>query len=145
MTVLEQIDANTDAQSVARVVELLGRDVEIQLWLDGYRAADKEGIAHLNTGQDVLVVVLILQRSTQVKTVLLDVVTATNTQGEEVVSVLRVVKANLDSTHDVIHKEVTGLGIQTEMEFLGLTADINTRERSAKITLPLFKLCVGGH
>lgn len=145
--ILEKIDADADAQAIARIVEILRREVEIDLRLDGHRTSQEEGIADMGTRQHVVIVIAMteLQSCTQEDAILLDVVTAGSTNSKHIGSMLPMVIAHLGECQQVIlHHEAT-TGIKSQMEFLGLTADVETRHRGAQVDFSLFKLCVRGY
>ena len=117
-----KIDTEAYAQAKTRVVlEALGTHVVIEFRLNGNGAADEEGVAHIDIGQEIIIAfgVLIVSTSTEIDAVLTDVITHAGTNSQIIRIFLMNTPMCLSQCHHIVHKEITDLAVDVEIPLGG--------------------------
>ena len=136
-------DLETDGAIIRVVLETL---LIIDARLDGYRATDEVGVAHLHTRHDIVVAVEAMDKlavGSQEDAVLHNVIAAANACREQVAGIALplVVVGCLAEDHEVVVDHVTGLGLHAQAQVANAAiVEVQTGERRSHIRLILFKL-----
>ena len=122
-----KVDSDTDTEAETRVVTILETVLIINLWIKSDMTSQEEAVTHMSlrtevaeTDTEVRRFVLdmgILCKSTQIDTTALKIVAGTSTDlRREDIEVLLTVELHNTQRHQVVHKQITDLAINTEGE-----------------------------